>query len=145
MGKLKHHNCILFAHPSDTSQLPQVLKIKNGRVNFHKKWNLDGIDDLFLLPDDLPKSPYDTFSLLKVKNNHLKRQGLLMKINNHKNQRRFTFISSKSLSAYNKHAGAILYHLLKEVDFKNKDFVLSELYQKLRQHYSPAKQKKSEL
>lgn len=135
LGKLKHHNCILFAFSTDKNDLNDIIKINDNRFKFKKNPDLSSLNKFYINPDEILSSTSEIFYVLKRKKGNLIEQGVLYKLKNRKNTKQFIFVSNKTQSTFNKQTAIVTYNLLQEVQFEYKDKILMLLYEKIKEKY----------
>lgn len=131
LGKLKHHNCILFAHNLNEDSLKDFVLIKKGRIKFRKNADLEGLSKFFIEPDQIHTSNAEIFQVYKVKKGRILRQGFLYKTENNKITNRFIFFTKRNFAGYNRQLAIVMFNLLKQREFLNKDEILRLMYEKL--------------
>lgn len=130
LGKLKHHNCILFAQSTDKAELSDILKIKGSSFRFSKNIDFEKLESFYLEPKSLLKSDKEIFQVYKLKNGHLKRQGFLYKLNDRRNKKQFIFVTNKIFRIFRKEILNESLNLLEQRTFENKDRTLKFLHEK---------------
>lgn len=131
LGKLKHHNCILFEQSADKNELSDIIKINGGYMKFRKNIDLTKLLPYYLTPDELLRSDEEIFQVYKVRNGHLKRQGLLFKLKERKNEKQFIFINKLVFKTFKIQLLHATFNLLSQQMFENKDLILKLLYDKI--------------
>lgn len=135
LGKLKHYNCILFAQTTDEKELSDILKIKRGRMKFHKNVDWTILARFYLTPDELLQSDKEVFQVYKYKNGNLRQQGFLYKLPNRKNEKKFIFITKKVFRTFNKRLMNVTFNLLNQQNFENKQEIMKLLYERINYNH----------
>ena len=141
LGKLKHLNMILFPLDFKEDEKKILVEITKGgkKIKMKKEIDIDAFSEVFKSPDEIIEESESAFWVYSTKRGSIKRKGMIMRQHGNKSSRKFYFISNKNFHAFNKFNSIMLYKILQGVQFKNKELIMPQFLERLKEKYSKRK------
>jgi hypothetical protein len=136
LGKLKHHNCILYPISNIEKKFSEYLKVSKNKLKFLKDKNYDKLNDLFIFPEELSESTETIFHVYKVKNEKLLQQGILYKLPNQKSEKRFVFMTNKANNLFRKEILFCIYKAIENQNLYENDIYIAEFMKRINEKYN---------
>jgi hypothetical protein len=132
LGKLGHHNLILFPLTPNDSQAELFIDNKRKKkLRFKKEIPVGAFLEMFLYPHEVLNSKQKSFLAYSTKYGRLKQQGLIFQQESDKRTRSFYYITSKQFRSFIRANQVAIFNILNCLDFTNKRAVMTHLFKQI--------------
>jgi hypothetical protein len=136
-GKLHRHNLIFWPVVEGKNFEDVFIDTKRKRKwRLKKEISLNFLEGYCLFPDELHASQHKLFCAYSNRKGRCKLQGLIFKNSAIENSQSFIFLSKNDLNCYQKKTATALFHILNNLDFKNKGEVLKRFPESVRNYFA---------
>lgn len=121
LGKLGHHNLVLFPLKSDETSAQLFIDNKRDKqMKFRKEIPLAPFLDMFVYPNEVHNSKQKAFWVYSTKKGRVCRQGLIFQNEADKRPGSYYFIPNRMFGKFIRANQLAVLNILNQLDFKNK-------------------------